>query len=127
MAMPSLTTGTTVFAADSGTAETCNYLTLEADEVGGKTAEQFASGEVTCLRNGWTFEGELAFRQTLKTGEDDTAFDARPVLNAGSATVGKLEGTELAVEKGMAFSGCIRRVKNPSDEQECSPLGFRYS
>ena len=75
MAMPSLTTGTTVFAADSGTAENCYYLTLEADEVGGKTAEQFASGEDTCLRNGQTFEGELAFRQTLKTGEDDTAFD----------------------------------------------------
>ena len=47
--------------------ENSYYLSAEETEDGGKTAAQFASGEVAWLLNGSTDEGELVWKQNIGT------------------------------------------------------------
>ena len=80
----------------SGTATNCYYNTTGAsygavgdadyNGVTGKTAEEFASGEVCYLLNGSTSEGDdLVWYQTLKTHETPV-FDGKVVYHDASAT-----------------------------------------
>ena len=72
---------------DKGTLTNCYYLadseTNNNDGTFGKTAEQFASGEVAYLLNG-SESTDVAFRQNLDNGEPT---DATPVLDSTHGTV----------------------------------------
>ena len=61
-----------VIGGSSGTVTNCYYLAdSETDSIDGttfKTADQFASGEVTYLLNGSTSEGTLTWKQTCGVG-----------------------------------------------------------
>ena len=72
---------------DKGTLTNCYYLadseTNNNDDTFGKTAEQFASGEVAYLLNG-SESTDVAFCQNLDNGEPT---DATPVLDSTHGTV----------------------------------------
>lgn len=69
------------------TVANCYYLSDTETEDGGRTAEQFASGEMTWILNGESYNG--AWKQTL--GED-----AYPVFEGDTVYYGKLCATEEA-------------------------------
>ena len=83
-----------VCGEDSGTITNCYYLAeSEVDSIGGttfKTADQFASGEVTYLLNGSTSEG------TLVWGQDLSNENTYPIL----------DGTKT-VYLNDAYTGCV--------------------
>ena len=57
--------GDPIVGANDGIVTNCYYLSETEEDGGGKTAEQFASGEVTFLLNGSTYDG--VWKQTLGT------------------------------------------------------------
>jgi len=66
--------------SNSGTITNCYYLSdTENTENGGKTTEQFESGEVAYLLQGE--QTEHIWGQDLKENDTDTEYDAYPVLN----------------------------------------------
>jgi len=69
------------------TVANCYYLSDTETEDGGRTAEQFASGEMTWILNGESYSG--AWKQTL--GQD-----AYPVFEGDTVYYGKLCATEEA-------------------------------
>ena len=90
-------TGKSSFGAVYGSdtykdAQNCYYLSEtevpESDGISGKTADQFASGEVAYLLNGSTPGNANIFRQNLDNGEPT---DATPVLDSAHDVV--YEGT----------------------------------
>ena len=63
---------------DLGSVTNCYYLADAEDENGGKTAEQFKSGEVAYLLNGSKSEGDTVYFYQNLSGENA---DALPVLD----------------------------------------------
>ena len=81
------------------TVSNCYYLTGSANQGQGqlttdaagtvvKTADEFASGEVTYLLNGSTSEGTLAWYQNL---DNDQTVDSYPVLDSSHGIVYRIE------------------------------------
>jgi len=79
-----------IAAINAGTVTNCYYLSDSASDSLGKTAAQFASGEVTYLLNGSTSEGDLAWHQNL-------ASDAYPVLDGDSVVSKTTAGDDTDV------------------------------
>ena len=86
------------------TVSNCYYLTGSADKGQGqlttdaagtvvKTADEFASGEVTYLLNGSTSEGDLAWYQNLDNGE---TVDKYPVLDSSHGIVYRIEADPVS-------------------------------
>ena len=92
--------------------ENCYYLADGDDGNGGKTAEQFASGEVTYLLNGATSEGTLTWYQTL--GED-----AYPVFEGGIVYAGYDCGGSDAYYSNTELLGEEDRYHTPGEWVEC--------
>lgn len=92
-----------------GTIENTYYTSAEATEDGGRTAEQFASGEICYLLNEGRSDEMLNWYQNIGTAEDENA-DAVPVFDQTHKTV------------YSGYAGCKMSYTNDKDAVTAEPV-----